>query len=56
MSTEKIRETLNSVQLSIVEDIESKNLYGIPSVTKQDAKVIYDVIGLNLSSSTFQIK
>ena len=23
---------------------------------KQDAKVIYDAIGLNLSSSTFQIK
>ena len=56
MSTERIRRALNSVQLSILEDIETKNLYGIPSVIKQDAKLIYDAMGLKLSSVPFQIK
>jgi hypothetical protein len=54
MSTERIRQALNSVQLS--EDIESKNLYGIPSVIKQDAKIIYDAMGLRHSSVPFTIK
>jgi transposase len=56
MSTERIRQALNSVQLSILEDIGSKNLYGIPSVIKQDAKIIYDAMGLRHSSVPFQIK
>ncbi len=56
MSTERIRQALNSVQLSILEDIGSKNLYGIPSVIKQDAKIIYDAMGLRHSSVLFQIK
>jgi len=56
MSTERIRQALNSVQLSILEDIGSKNLYGIPSVIKQDAKIIYDAMSLRHSSVPFQIK
>jgi transposase len=56
MSVERIRRALNSVQVSILEHIDTKALYGIPSLIREDAKIIYDTLGLKLSDVPYEIK
>ena len=56
MSVERIRQALNSVQVSILEHIDTKALYGIPSLIREDAKIIYDTLGLKLSDVPYEIK
>lgn len=56
LSTERIRQLLTSVQLSILKHVSSDQLYGIPSLMKQDTSKIYQVMGLKLSDVPFQIK
>ena len=56
MSVERIRRALNRVQVSILEHIDTKALYGIPSLIREDAKIIYDTLGLKLSDVPYEIK
>jgi transposase len=56
LSTERVRQLLTSVQLSILKHVSSDQLYGIPSLMKQDTSKIYQVMGLKLSDVPFQIK
>lgn len=54
-SIERIRQTLASVQLSILKHIQTGQRYGIPSVITEDAKKIYQAMGLKISDIPFKI-
>ncbi len=56
LSPEVIRQSLVGVQLSIVRDKKTNYLYGIPSAITQNAKEIYQAVGLKLSNVPFLIK
>lgn len=56
VSAQVIRQTLMSVQLSIVRDNKTQHLYGIPSAITQQAKEIYQGVGLKISNVPFLIK
>ncbi len=56
VSPQIIRQSLVSVQLSIVRDKKTGHLYGIPSATTQQTKEIYQAAGLKLSTIPFLIK
>ncbi|MFN3533646.1 MAG: IS1634 family transposase [Candidatus Brocadia sp.] len=55
-SPQVIRQSLMGVQLSIVCDQKSGQRYGIPSSITQQAKEIYQSVGLKLSDIPFPIK
>lgn len=56
LSSEKIRQALISAQLSIVRDIKTDHLYGIPSATKSEVKELYKAVGVKLTDIPYQIK
>jgi len=55
VSPEVIRQSLVSVQLSIVKDKKTGHLYGIPSAITQQAREIYKAAGIKLSNIPFLI-
>lgn len=55
VSPEVIRQSLVSVQLSIVKDNKTGHLYGIPSAITQQAREIYKAAGIKLSNIPFLI-
>ncbi|NSW45633.1 MAG: hypothetical protein HPY79_07455, partial [Bacteroidales bacterium] len=55
-SPQVIRQSLLSVQLSILRDKKTNKLYGIPSNITQQAKEIYQSVGLKTSNMPFMIE
>jgi hypothetical protein len=55
LSPEIIRNELIHVQLSFLKHRKTGARYGIPSKVGQHAKKIYQIIGLRLSTTPFQI-
>jgi len=55
LSIEKIRQILTSIQISILKDIRTSKFYGVPSSIRQEAKKIYQTMGLKLSDVPFEI-
>jgi transposase len=55
LSAEKIRRALISAQASIVKDIKTNRLYGIPSVVSQHTKEIYKAIGIKINAVPFTL-
>jgi transposase len=56
ISTERTRQLLTSIQISILKHQHTDRLYGIPSLVRQDAKMIYQTLGRKLSDVPFLIK
>jgi len=56
LSAEKIRQALLSVQISILRDMKTKNVYAIPSAITAEAKEIYKTVVLKLSDVPYKIK
>jgi transposase len=55
LSPEAIRKELLHVQLSFLKHQQNKKRYGIPSKISQDAKKIYQLMGIKFSTVPFQI-
>ena len=56
LSAEVIKRELVHTQLSFLKHVQTGERYCIPSNTSQDAKKIYQVMGLKLSAVPFKIK
>lgn len=56
LSAEVIKRELVHTQLSFLKHVQTRERYCIPSNTSQDAKKIYQVMGLKLSAVPFKIK
>lgn len=55
LSEQQIRQSLLSVQVSILKHQQTGTLYGVPSKINQDTKKIYQIMGLKLSEVPFRI-
>ena len=56
LSPEAIRKELISLQVSILKDYTTKKEYALPSRSSQDAKKIYQLLGLKWTDTPFEIK
>lgn len=56
MSPAAIRNELVQLEISIVKDYKTLKEYAIPSKSSQDAKKIYQILGLKWNDTPFQIK
>lgn len=55
MSPEAIRQTVTQLEASILKDIEKNKQYVLPSETSQDAKKIYQILGLKWRETAYLI-